>query len=247
MAFARLPNFTYIRSLILKKMAIIIDRKIPQIAKQRLSTFGDLIELQTTNIVYPSISGHPDVFFCLIKDKLIIAPNLPKIYFDDLKNNGIDFLVGEKKLGLKYPETAIYNAVFSEGKIIHNFRYTDSKITDYANGADLIHINQGYARCNLIPLMNGCFITSDLGIKRTLSRYKMEVFFISPEEILLPGHKNGFIGGCCGTYKNKFFVIGQLDKITGGDKMKAFIKNCGFELIELYDGQLFDGGGILFC
>jgi hypothetical protein len=58
-------------------MMIIVDNKITPVAKRRLSSFGELVELKTDGITYPAISGHPDIFFCQSADNLIVAPNLP--------------------------------------------------------------------------------------------------------------------------------------------------------------------------
>ena len=51
---------------------IIIDRKIPSQAKEKLKTIDSLLEIETTNIVYEAISGHPDIFFAEINKSLII-------------------------------------------------------------------------------------------------------------------------------------------------------------------------------
>jgi hypothetical protein len=66
------------------KMLIIIDHKISVSAKEILSSYGELMELATEGITYPAISGHPDIFFCQVPGKLIVAPNLPEKYFDQL-------------------------------------------------------------------------------------------------------------------------------------------------------------------
>jgi hypothetical protein len=65
-------------------MLIIVDHKISQRAKEKLSQYGDLVELRTEGITYPAISGHPDIFFCQSADKLIVAPNLPEEYLAKL-------------------------------------------------------------------------------------------------------------------------------------------------------------------
>ena len=177
---------------------IIIDKKIPEEAKSNLKKYGDLLELETSEIVYEAISGHPDIFFTQIGSKLIVSPSLPDKYFLELEKAGIEFIKGEEALGKKYPATVKYNCVEADNLLIHNFRNTDSSITKLAEDHDLIHVDQGYTRCNLIPLGNKKFITSDKVMERTLKRFDLEVFYQNPEGILLPGHKNGFIGGCAG-------------------------------------------------
>lgn len=59
-------------------MLIVIDKRIPEEAKKRLSGFGKIIEFETKGITYPAISGHPDIFMCQTTESLICAPNLLK-------------------------------------------------------------------------------------------------------------------------------------------------------------------------
>ncbi len=225
---------------------IIVDKKIPAKAKQTLGKFDKVIQFETENITYESISGHPDIFFTRIKNDLIIAPNLPDRYKRLLKENNHSYTEGETPVGSKYPETAGYNVVFTDDLLIHNFRYTDPGILDKTRDADPIQVKQAYTRCNLIPLPERKFITSDTSIHSILYGFEYDVLFVDPKGIILPGFEHGFFGGCCGTSENKFFIIGNLSLHNKGDRIRDFIKSSGFEIIELYEGPLFDGGSILF-
>ncbi len=227
-------------------MIIFADNKIPTEAKERLKETGSLVELQTQEITYDSISGHPDIFFFKGSDKLVVAPNLPGRYKTKLEELSLDYLYAEMPVGQKYPGTAFYNAVFVDNYLIHNFRYTDSVITQICEDAELIHVNQGYARCSIIPLGNNKFITSDPGIYKTLLRYDFEVLLVDPSEIQLPGQKHGFIGGTCGIHDKKLFLIGSLLQFKDGNITRHFIEKAGLEIIELYNGPLFDGGSLMF-
>ncbi len=110
-------------------MLIIIDQKISASAKEILSSYGELMELATKGITYPAISGHPDIFFCQSPDKLIVAPNLPQKYFDQLNDHKINYITGELPVGPEYPASARYNAVATSKYLIHNLRHTDPVIT----------------------------------------------------------------------------------------------------------------------
>lgn len=227
-------------------MLIFTDHRIPRPAAKRLGQFGEVVPFQTHNLVYDAISGHPDIFMCRVNSNLIVAPNLPEKYKTFLEKKGINFLEGEEPVGFKYPQTATYNVVSNERFLMHNFRYTDSTITNSARDLDLIHLNQGYSRCNLLPLKNNTFITSDHGIYRILEYAKLEVLFVEPDDILLPGFKHGFIGGACGVFENKVFIIGQLSRFKEGNKVRSFLEKQNYEIVELYNGPLFDGGSLFF-
>jgi len=86
-----------------------------------------------------------------------------------------------------------------------------------------------------------------MGIYQKLNLYpEFSVIYVNPENIILPGMKNGFFGGCCGIYKNKLYITGNLGYLKESKSIRSFIENAGFQIFELYDGPLYDGGSILF-
>jgi len=203
-------------------------------------------KIETSGITYEAISGHPDIFFHQIGGKLVVAPNLPEKYFSVLEQSGISYVRGEQGVGEKYPTSSAYNAVSTPDLLIHNFRNTDLVITRLAEDADLIHVDQGYTRCNLLALDNEHFITSDDKVKRVLDRFDKDCLHVSPEGIMLEDYKHGFFGGCCGIHDNKIFFIGSLKHYPAGGEVRNYLSSLNFEIVELYDGPLFDGGSILF-
>jgi len=227
-------------------MLIIIDQKISPKGKQKLATFGEIMELATESVTYPPISGHPDIYFCQSPDKLIIAPNLPKQYFDQLKEHNIDFISGEFPVGQKYPASARYNAVATENYLIHNFRHTDFMITRALEDLTPVHVDQGYCRCNLLPLKEDHFITSDKGIYKVLKNLHLDVFYASADDILLDGFPHGFFGGCCGVWEDKVFINGSLKSLPEGEKVRKFLEDLNYFIVELTDVNLVDVGSILF-
>ncbi|MEN8224051.1 MAG: DUF6873 family GME fold protein [Bacteroidota bacterium] len=226
-------------------MLIIVDKKIPVEAKNNLEAYGQLMELETSGITYEAISGHPDIFFHQAAKQVIVAPNLPETYKQQLKEAGIDFVSGEQDVGDKYPASCAYNAVSTKSFLIHNFRNTDAIITSTLEDADLIHVDQGYTRCNLLALDDDHFISSDAGIGRVLERFEKECLYVSPEAIQLDGFKHGFFGGCCGVFNKKVFILGSLKHHPDGNRIKEYLEAKECNIIELFDGPLFDGGSIL--
>jgi hypothetical protein len=234
-------------------MMIIVDKRISQLAKERLSSYGELLELKTEGITYPAISGHPDIFFCQSANHLIIAPNLPKQYFDKLAELKIEFIRGEFPVGAEYPASARYNAVATGNYLIHNFRHTDFMITRTLEDLHPLQVDQGYCRCNLLPLKDDHFITSDKGIYKVLSGWSPgssglhpHVLYVSPDGILLEGFPNGFFGGCCGVWEEKVFVNGSLKFYKDGGKVRDYLNHLDYKIIELNNGPLTDIGSIIF-
>ena len=226
-------------------MLIISDKRIPEKAKEKLQHYGDVMFIETEGIVYEAVSGHPDIFFCYSGNGLVVAPNLPDNLKRKLINYQVDFIEGNKPVGKKFPASASYNAVVTSKYLIHNLKYTDRAILNNTGNLIQIDVNQAYTRCNLLPVNEDCFITSDRGIEKTLLQKGLEVLYVEPSDILLPGFRNGFFGGACGVYENKVFITGSLDRFGDGNKVRTFLKRFDMEVVELYDGRLFDGGSIL--
>jgi hypothetical protein len=243
---------------------IIIDNKISNGAKKTLSSYGEILELATVGITYSAISGHPDIFFCPLPGRLIVAPNLPEKYFEMLNSHGIKYTKGELPAGEKYPASARYNAVATESLLIHNLNICDERILQASKALQQIHVNQGYCRCNLLMLSGGHFITSDAGIFKTLQGLhpdgvpriagrtslsegkKSDGVRISPKDILLDKKYHGFFGGCCGVYKDKVFINGNLKTLPQGEMIRKFIEDLGYEIIELASDPMTDVGSIFF-
>ena len=72
-------------------MWIIVDKRIWDAAKLKLSQYGALIELDSHEIVYTTIRGHPDIFMCQVNDELILAPNAPKELINRFEKEKIKF------------------------------------------------------------------------------------------------------------------------------------------------------------
>lgn len=204
------------------------------------------MQLESTGIVYPAISGHPDIFICDTGSGLVVSPNIPEEYLEVILQRKINVRIGEKPLGFEYPATSYYNAVVTEKYLVHNLKYTDTNILDECHDKIHLHTNQAYTRCNLIPLGENNFITSDKNIEKVLLKEKQNVLYTSPEYIILPGFPHGFFGGCCGVFMKKLFIAGNMKYYKSKDIVIEFAKSCGMEIIELYDGRLFDAGGIFF-
>ena len=227
-------------------MLIIADSRCPSEAIKKLEIYGEVISFQTNGIVYEAISGHPDIFFIKAETGLILAPNVPDKFKKILNKKNISFFEGENGVDKIYPQTAAYNAVITEELFIHNLKYTDKYLLEKFSGLEKIHVNQAYTRCSLLHLGKRNFITSDSGIEKVLKKNQCEVLFVNPAEIILPGMKNGFFGGCCGIFGNTVYIIGNLDFFPDGEKVREFIFSLGFDLVELYDGPLYDGGSLIF-
>lgn len=226
-------------------MLIISSINIPAEAIEQLEKYGTVLFFETHGLTYPAISCHPDVFMCQSDNQLIISPNTPAIFRNILRENKVQFLIGQSEVGISYPESAKYNAVITDHYLIHNLDITDKVIKDVSIDKKKIHVNQGYTRCNLLPIEHDSFITSDKGIYDTLTANELKVLLVNPDGILLSGFRNGFFGGVCGVHQNRIFSMGSLDELIDGKHVTSFIDHVGSKLIELYNGPLIDCGSLI--
>jgi hypothetical protein len=229
-----------------EKMYVIVNEAIPEKAIITLEKYADVIPFNLSGQAYPSIAAHPDIFFCRVNDAIVCAPNIPQSFLNRIENLQTKPVTGKNFVGNAYPETACYNAVITDSLLIHNLNLTDPEILSQATGKEQIHVNQGYCRCNLLPLRDNHFITSDQGIYQALAHKGFKTLFVDPADVLLPGFKNGFFGGTCGVVDDVVFFMGSLKKFGDGGAVQNFLDLLNYQVVELYDGQLFDCGSLLF-
>jgi len=231
---------------------IIASATMPTEAKESLSQMGDVVWLEPSDLAYPSISSHPDIFFFCHNERhcesLVCSPNNPVGTRHALSQR--DIIEGTSSVGHKYPETCHYNAVGVGNILVHNLLHTDLSILDLygkiSTKSVQLNVNQGYTRCNLLALDEKNFITSDFGIKRVLEDNGCNVFYVDPHQILLPGHDHGFFPGCCGLVDDCVVVCGALKHLKECKELKKFIRRNNMRIIELYNGELVDVGSIFF-
>lgn len=224
----------------------VIDKRLPSEAKENLSSYFDVLEFSTDGVTYEAISGHPDIFFCKIKNDLIVSPNVPEEYLSFLYKRNIKYKYGSTFSQMKYPQSAAYCAAIDEHYLIHRTDITDEVILRSASNLEMISVPQGYTRCNLLSLKDKSFITSDDGIYRNLCDMNFNVLYVEPSAILLPGFRHGFFGGACGVYEDMVFVVGSLDFFGYGKAVREFLGKLKYKIVELYYGPVLDCGSILF-
>lgn len=224
----------------------IIDKRSPEEVKLQLKRFGLAVEFATYDIVYPAISGHPDIFICqTTPQQVIVAPNTPLEYMDVLQSKRIEIILGAKPLGDRYPQTALYNALFTPEYLICNSKYIDVSVINQIDKRTLIHVNQGYVRCNTMYLGHNSFITSDLPTYSTLKKKDANIIYVTPESIGIKDLAHGFIGGTMGIYNNQLFINGTLKNHPDQDKIINLCNDIEVKIINLSSTNLYDGGGIL--
>ena len=219
-----------------RKDIAIIDPRMPKKAKVKLKRLNfHIAEVPLHKKLAKPVAGHVDMMLFKHGNKVIYEPSLEKIA-GLLRQNGYDCIKGEPITSSKYPKDIIYNACSINGHIIHYSGKVEKNIKKLK--AKHILVNQGYAKCSIIPVDKNRIITSDKGI----SEVWKNALFVKPNHVKLPGYKTGFIGGSSGVTEEAVFFVGKLEN----QKIRDFIRTSGKGIIELYNGPLYDVGTILF-
>ncbi|MDD4200445.1 MAG: hypothetical protein PHS19_03550 [Eubacteriales bacterium] len=184
------------------------------------------------------------------------------------------FVGDPEKLGPKYPDDIIYNAVCTRDYFLHMIEKTDPELMEAffawrrslnpesrPGSSDIPHDNtrvlgvrQGYTRCMCLPVDNESFIVSDEGLSRPLETHGAKVLLIEQGHIKLNGFKYGFIGGTAGNiYINSDGMKDQRAIVFNGDlsvhpdfkKITGFIKSRNILPVWFENYALEDIGSII--
>lgn len=193
--------------------------------KEYLNTLDEVHIVHATDLVYPQIASHADIYMCRLGDKVIHA--------------------NPQEIGYSYPGNIAFNAACTGRYFIHNTAHTSKRLLDAAvsKGMSIIDVKQGYTKCNTAVIDKTSVITSDKGICKAASPH-LDVLLIRPGHILLRGFEYGFIGGTCGRIGNEIIFNGDISAHPDYDEIQAFIESRGLN-IKYFDYPLEDIGSII--
>ena len=142
-------------------MNFIIDKTMSERMIYKLSKYGNIYWSMEINSNDKAISTHPDLQIHFINSDTAVCAPETAAYYRDILPDFINIVCGDKNLGANYPEVSAYNIARVGRYIICNTKIADTKILEYYknNGFTIIHVNQGYTKCNVCPLTENLFIT----------------------------------------------------------------------------------------
>ncbi len=204
---------------------IYISENAGEALKKYLNTLDDVHIVYATELVYPQIASHADIYMCRLGDEIIHAK--------------------PSEIGYSYPDDIAFNAACTGRYFIHNTAYTAGRLLDAAKAKEMqiINVKQGYAKCNTAVIDETSVITSDIGIYRAAST-QLDVLPIRPGHIVLRGFDYGFIGGTCGRIGDEIVFNGDISAHPDYDEIQAFIESRGLN-IKYFDYPLEDIGSII--
>ena len=193
-----------------------------------------------------SLKNHADIQLCLIDDHFFIHP-LFNSSTDKVISNYSKIIKCGKILAESYPDDASYNACYTGKYLIHNLKFTAPEILDFCKSKNItaIHIKQGYARCSILPVNAEAVITADKKSAEIIRKSGIDVLLIQNGFIKLEGFKYGFIGGCCGIYKDTIYISGNFNNHPDEEEILSFIDKHGMKA-QFLSEELIDIGSIFF-
>jgi len=226
-------------------MPFIVSQSINPSALCSLQRLDQVILFGTKGVTYPAISNHPDIFFCQTDHLLLASQAVPEHILRQITDAGVALEVVTASPGMKYPASALFNAVVTTEFLIHRTDITHIRIQQICAEKTPIHVNQAYTRCNLLVAGHNLWITSDRGIEKALKAHGRTPLYIDPKPVKLEPFTHGFFGGCCGVTGSTLLVNGSLKHLPEEDHLRETAEAAGYSILELSDSPPADVGGIL--
>lgn len=209
-----------------------------------------ILEVPASDRLQSAVSGHPDMQMVHVYENLILChPDMPGQIVEQLRQLGFDVRIGSSRLRPDYPFDIALNVAIIGKIAFHHTKYTDEALKDLLKKCSIrmVHVNQGYTKCSILPVTSESIITADRSIAEAAKDQGFDVLFLPPQTaIRLPGLNYGFIGGTAGFIdKNIIAFTGNPEGLSDGEKVAAFLEKHGVGWISLSHGGVIDYGGLL--
>lgn len=230
---------------------VLADGRIGRETEMELKKAGaHALKLPPNPGLYQAVCCHPDMVLHHVGGDLIVhAPGTDRQLLSQLASYGFRLLQGDAVLSPEYPYDIAYNAARVGTWYFHNLKHTDRILAEQLKkaGAEPVHVEQGYAKCSILPLEGNSIVTTDVGVARAAEKKGLEFLLLEREHsILLPGLDYGFIGGACGMLAEKVCCInGDPELLDNGTKFISHLLSKQIRIKKLKEGPVTDIGSIL--
>ncbi|NLY18364.1 MAG: hypothetical protein GX045_05330 [Clostridiaceae bacterium] len=228
-----------------------VDRQLDHDIKTELKKYvAEILEIPPHNNLQPPVSGHPDMQLVHIRENILACqPDMPAEIILELKKAGFQVYTGEERLKPYYPLNIAYNVAVIGNVAFHNTKYTDPVLADILKKSSirLVHVNQGYTKCSILPVTPESIITADPTIEKAALSEGLDVLKLPPQrKIRLPGYNYGFIGGTAGFVNNNTLAFaGDINMLDNKEEVKMFLKKYNIGWVCLKKDFIGDYGGLI--
>lgn len=231
-------------------MFFILNRFAPQSMYEKLCLQGHFVipSANISSLPHP-LATHPDLQIHILDEKTAVCAPECFSYYRAYLPKSIYLVKGESELTGTYPGDCAYNVARTGRVVFCNTKYTDPLILKFYRdrGVQIIHVNQGYTRCNICPVTNELILTEDEGIHNTIMGNKGSVtsILLPKGEVELTGYPYGFIGGSCGHDGKTIYWYGNPKCTSFYDEIYELLQKYRLNSISLGEGSLCDFGSII--
>ncbi len=224
----------------------LIGEKYTEEIKELEALGINCIQLNNNVMLEEEINSHADMLSCNLGNGKILL-NHGTIGEEQIKEIGYTPLF-VKGITSPYPEDVSLNCAVINNKFICNKKYTNTAILEFANqnNGQVIHTNQGYAKCNLCVVNNNAVITEDKGLACLLKKCQFNVLLINPGDVYLSDKHNGFLGGASGKIsQNEMYFSGDLSAHSDFKRIIEFLDKYNVKPLFNNNRTLKDFGGFI--
>lgn len=224
----------------------LVNTHFPAEFASRLAPYGEVLRVpEFTALDFP-VSTHPDMQAVRVCDKLFIHGENEALAAL-LESRGIPFTRVCARAGKLYPADVALNLFTVKNFLFANLNHASAEVLAFAesNGLCTCHVKQGYAKCSAMLLCDA-IVTADRSIYLAATLSGINALLVTPGGVGIEKYDTGFIGGASGTVaKGKTAVFGNILSHPDGERILAYAREKGEEIISLGEGALFDYGGIV--
>ena len=224
----------------------LVNKNFPKEFEEKISPYGEVLRLPEFGALDFPVSTHPDMQAVNVCGRLFIHKKNEALA-SLLESRGIPFFPVSDKAGKIYPEDIALNLFTAGASLFANTKHASRDVLAFAeaNGFASVYVKQGYAKCSAM-LTGGAVVTADKGIYLTATLRGIDALLITPGFVGIEKYDTGFIGGASASLaKGKTAVFGNILSHPDGEKILAFARAHGEEILSLGGGPLFDYGGIV--
>lgn len=192
-----------------------------------------------------AVSSHCDIEAFYLGGGRIILDRFQVKLSENLSKKGFDILFTENEVQGKYPGDIILNNAIIGEYFIGNTKFCDRSVIDNIKNKSILHVNQGYARCSVLPVNESSLITDDESIYRICCKNDLDCLLVGKGDVSLDGHDYGFIGGAGGKISDdEMLFFGDITKHRNYIEILEFLNERNIRMI-YFDFPLYDFGGFI--
>lgn len=230
----------------------VVDYRISNEILNHLKAFADKVLLLPPHPSLPApVASHPDMLLwqygkqiVTYSDYLPMAENI----FRKLEELGYSIVTTDRYPSSKYPGDVGLNCAVVGKTVFCNKKHISEKIRDISDkeGLNVLHVNQGYAKCSTVCVSQNAIITADPSIYSVALSAGIDALKITEGHIRLDGYNTGFIGGATGVTDEEVLFCGDLSLHPDAKRISDFCATHGKQAVSLSKESLYDYGTIMF-